>query len=187
MAASEKSPVFGLLGFVTLVYAVAFVGSEGALKALDFWYVTVDRPSWSPPIWLFVPLWTVLYGALAIAGWRVWRLPKRRAGPLLLFAALVLLAALWPWLFFVWHLLLGSVVEVFVAAVVGFLTCVIFARLDRPASLLVAPFLLWLLFATSLNAEIWRMNAPDKHVVGPDVVAKPEIDGAQTGPTRPLP
>ncbi|MFF1778030.1 tryptophan-rich sensory protein [Streptomyces virginiae] len=37
-------------------------------------------------------------------------------------------------------------------------TVVLFQRLSLPAALLLVPYLLWVAFATTLNASIWHLN-----------------------------
>src|ERR1700722_11203132 len=69
-----------LLACLTLCYLVSFASIEGALRGLSDWYPAGDKPGSAAPIWLFTPLWTVLYGLLGVALWQVWSGGSRGQG-----------------------------------------------------------------------------------------------------------
>lgn len=147
-------PLASLLVFVVLTMAAA---SFGAMFMPGEWYASLAKPSWTPPGWLFGPVWTVLYIMIAVAGWLVWRAQGLGA---LTAAWLVqlLLNAIWSYLMFGRNridlaladivLLLGTI-ALFTAAA---------WRVSRPAALLFVPYVAWVAFATGLNAAIWRLN-----------------------------
>jgi tryptophan-rich sensory protein len=58
---------------VLAVVAVQVIGGAVSVAAIrDGWYATPTKPAWTPPNWVFGPVWTVLYGMMAAAGWVVW-------------------------------------------------------------------------------------------------------------------
>ena len=67
-----------LAGFVLLCFAVAGLGGQATSSSVDTWYPALSRPSFSPPDWIFGPVWTLLYLLMAIAAWRVWSRPPSR-------------------------------------------------------------------------------------------------------------
>jgi len=148
--------MLSLLVFVALVAAAAFVGASFPPGP---WYATLTKPAWTPPDWLFAPVWTALYAAIAVAGWRLWR---RTAGrftpPLALWGVQLVLNAAWSWIFFGlrrpgWALL---DVALLFACTLGFIWT---ARRESPVSAaLFFPYALWVLFATALNFEIRRLT-----------------------------
>lgn len=156
--------LIALLTILTLCYAVAFVGATAVNSALSFWYIAIQKPSWNPPSWLFAPVWTVLYGAMGWAAWRVWSLsdldalPARKRMALGVFGFQLALNGLWSWLFFGWHLLLAACVEGVVLWIAILATTLIFWRLVRPAGLALVPYLGWVAFAVALNFAVWRLN-----------------------------
>jgi tryptophan-rich sensory protein len=150
-----------LTAFLLLVYAVAAVGGLATSHGVRDWYPTLAKPGWTPPSWLFGPVWTALYTAMAVVAWRVWRLaptdPDR--GPLLRRWALQLvLNGAWSWAFFHFR---SPAAGLFV---IGGLLLVIgamqprLARADRPSALLWTPYVLWVAFASALNLSIWNRN-----------------------------
>ncbi|MGS0684821.1 TspO/MBR family protein [Nakamurella sp. GG22] len=149
-----------LVGLLAASFAVAFVGGLSSTSGVDGWYSAAEKPPWTPPNWVFGPVWTFLYTAMAVAAWLVWRRwGWQRARPaLLLYAAQLVLNAMWTPLFFgAEQLWLGLAVIVALDVVLA-LTVVAFFRLHRLAGALMVPYLLWALYATSLNAGVAALN-----------------------------
>ncbi|MFC3277785.1 TspO/MBR family protein [Xanthomonas fragariae] len=69
---AKKPQWFGLPGWLVLCYLVAALGAMASIQAASF-YAELARPAWAPPGWLFGPVWTVLYGMMAVSVWLVWR------------------------------------------------------------------------------------------------------------------
>ena len=146
-----------LIGFVAVCFLAALTGTVFRPGA---WYERLRKPSWRPPNWLFAPVWTALYLAMACAGWLVWRTAGfGGAGvPLALFALQLLLNALWTPVFFGLHRLdigFGVIVALWFAILA---TIVAFAPVSLVAALLLVPYLAWVSFASVLNFTVWRLN-----------------------------
>jgi translocator protein len=151
-----KQDIPSLLVFLLAVFMTAIIGSWFAPGP---WYAALNKPSWTPPNWLFGPVWSLLYVAIAVAGWRVWRQPTaQRPTLLLLWSAQLILNGAWSWLFFGLRapglalldiVLLLCVIVFFVAAA---------RSRNRVAAWLFVPYGLWVGFATALNFSIWRIN-----------------------------
>jgi len=145
-----------LAPFVALVTATA---SSGALFPPSTWYLDLTKPSWTPPSWVFGPVWTLLYVGIAVAGWRVWRSQHKNAKAVLgLWGVQLVLNAVWSWLFFGLHQPSWALAEILVLlGVIG--VFVVKARpVSRTAAALFVPYGLWVLYATALNFAIWRLN-----------------------------
>jgi tryptophan-rich sensory protein len=152
---------FQLLGLVMFLAASALVAGLGGLATaanVDGWYATSDRAPWSPPNWVFGPVWTVLYTAMAAAAWLVWR---RRAdgsrAALLAYAVQLALNLLWTPVFFGLYPALGTTalwlafIIIVALAVAVAVTVLRFGPISRTAGLLMLPYLSWIVFASSLN------------------------------------
>ncbi len=149
-----------LAGLLVASFLVAFVGGLSSTSGVDGWYADAQKPPWTPPNWLFGPVWTVLYTAMAVAAWLVWRrYGWRDARPaLLLYAGQLALNAIWTPLFFgAEQLWLGLAVIVALDVVLAF-TVVAFYRRHRLAGVLLMPYLAWALYATTLNAGVAALN-----------------------------
>lgn len=146
----------GLLLFVLGTFAVAAIGSAATVGGLDPWYAQLDKPPWTPPSWLFGPVWTALYLAMAVAAWRVWRAGGRGAtAALVAYGVQLALNAAWSVLFFGLRSPGAALVDIVVLLGAIAVTMRLFARHDRPAVWLLAPYAGWVAFATALNAAIW--------------------------------
>ncbi|MCK6480111.1 MAG: tryptophan-rich sensory protein [Planctomycetes bacterium] len=145
--------VFLLLSFGAAAFGARFAPGE--------WYVALRKPPWNPPGWVFGPVWTALYAAMAVAAWRVWRAaPPARARPALAaWAVQLVLNAAWSWLFFGLRepgLAFAEILALWAAILA---TTVLFLRRDRAAGWLMVPYLAWVSFAAVLNFVLWRLNA----------------------------
>lgn len=147
--------MFSLVVFIAIVAAAAITGGQFMPGE---WYAQLAKPSWTPPGWLFGPVWTVLYVMIALAGWLVWRDGKRAAIPLALWGAQMVLNAAWSWLFFGLHRPGTALVEILVLLALIAAFALAAWPVSRTASILFVPYALWVSFATALNFAIWRLN-----------------------------
>jgi len=143
-----------------LCLVVAGIGGRWTAGEITGWYRTLARPSIAPPNWVFGPVWTLLYGLMAFAAWRVWlsQSSPGRSLALGLFLAQLALNLAWTWIFFSKHALGAALVEVVVLWVAIGATALAFGRVEPGAGWLMAPYLVWVTFASVLNAEFWRLN-----------------------------
>ena len=149
-----------LLGAVAVCFGVAALGSLFTTPSLADWYADINKPSWTPPSWLFAPVWTLLFAMMATAVWLVWLRAGFSGAPaaLVLFAAQLVLNALWSALFFAARNPGAAFAEVLVLWLAIAATALLFAPIDIIAALLLIPYLIWVGFAAVLNFAILRMN-----------------------------
>lgn len=147
--------LLGLLPFLLLVAAAAAFGVTFQPGA---WYEALRKPPGTPPDWLFGPVWTVLYLAIAVAAWRVWRARPGPSTAIVLWGAQLALNAAWSWLFF--GLERPGLALLDIGALLGLLafTTAAFLEVDRTAGLLFIPYVAWVGYATYLNAGLWWLG-----------------------------
>lgn len=150
-----------LVIFMALSFGAAFIGGLFTSASVDGWYRTLLKPAWSPPSWIFGPVWTLLYLAMAIAAWLVWRrrLFSNVSTALSLFAVQLVLNAAWSAFFFGLQSPLLAFVNIVLLWGAILATMIAFARVAKISGWLFAPYILWVTFAAALNFAIWRMNA----------------------------
>jgi benzodiazapine receptor len=147
------------LGSLALFIALVLGGGLviGFVSAPGAWYATLSKPPFSPPNWIFAPVWSTLYIMIAIAGWRIWR-RTRNSAPMKLWWGQLALNFIWSPIFFSGHridIALGIIVLLLIA-ILGFITLT--WRQDKIASLLFTPYAAWVAFASVLNGAIWLLN-----------------------------
>lgn len=152
------------LAFGALSYGASAIGALVMKKKGPpdgRWYRSLPKPSFQPPSWVFGPVWTALYGAIAYSGYRIWRAPKsrERTRALALWGTQLALNGAWTPLFFGAHRTRLALVDLVAldAAAVAYVAAA--AKVDKQAAAIVSPYLAWLAFATTLNASIAAKTA----------------------------
>ena len=157
---SVTSSRVGLAVFAGLTAAAAVIGTLATKKGLRPWFRSLNKPPFQPPDWVFGPVWTVLYGAMTVSAWRVWRQPPspQRTTALGLWGVQLGLNAAWSVLFFAERKPRAALADI--GALVGALSAysLVARKVDRQAAWLMVPYLGWCGFAAVLNAEIVRRN-----------------------------
>ncbi len=97
-----KHPWLALVLLIVVCFAVAGLGGLTTTPNIPNWYAGLAKPSWTPPGWLFGPVWSVLYLSMAVAAWLVWR-KGNAVVPMTLFGVQLVFNAAWSWLFFGLH------------------------------------------------------------------------------------
>jgi benzodiazapine receptor len=145
---------WSLVVFILLVVCAA---SSGAFFRPGEWYRALRKPRWTPPNWLFGPVWSVLYVMIAIAGWLVW---SEQPGSLAMWiwGAQLVVNGTWSGVFFGMRRMdLGFYdIGLLWLLVAGFIVAA--ASVSATASLLFVPYLVWVSIAGALNWTVWRMN-----------------------------
>ena len=146
---------------IGLALAVAAIGGLATSSSVGSWYVTLNKPSFNPPSAVFGPVWTALYILMALAAWRVWRSPAaedKRRPALILYGVQLALNLAWSLIFFGLRRPDLAMIEIAVLLAAIVATTAAFARIDRPAAWMMAPYIAWVSFASVLNFAIWRLN-----------------------------
>jgi benzodiazapine receptor len=170
MSVTDRAPdppqfsALAIFGGVTALAAA--LGGWLTSRGVGGWFKTLRKPPFNPPDWVFGPVWTVLYAAMAAAAWLVWRRGPARDDvqrSTRLFGAQLGLNVLWSGLFFALKsplLALAEIVTLWSAIALWLRSA---ARIDARARWLIVPYLAWVSFATLLNASIWWLNRGRSH------------------------
>ncbi len=147
-------------GYVVASFSAAAVGAIVNDRAIEGWYRTLEKPSWTPPDEVFAPVWTLLYAAMAISAWLVWK-SKQQApvgGALTLWWLGLVLNVGWNIAFFALESPGAGVAVIALLWVTLVATTVRFFQVRRLPGWLMVPYLGWVSFASALNLAIWRLN-----------------------------
>ncbi|RZJ61036.1 MAG: tryptophan-rich sensory protein [Flavobacterium sp.] len=151
-----------ILIMVVTCVGVGYLSGVVTRDSVDTWFTTLEKPVFNPPNWLFAPVWTTLYVMMGVAAGLVWdRIDVQREAvrkALLFFAIQLALNALWSILFFGLQNPLLALIEIVVLWLMIYETFVQFNKINKFAGYLFIPYILWVTFATVLNASIWWLN-----------------------------
>lgn len=156
----QKKLWISLVVFILLCLIVQIVGSFWTKETVSTWYPTLVKPSWTPPDWIFGPVWSALYLMIAIAGWLIYRAEysHKRTVALMLFGGQLALNFIWSFLFFSLRSPALGLIDIIFLWLFITLTIIKAWPVRRLASFLLIPYFVWVTYATSLNAGIWLLN-----------------------------
>jgi benzodiazapine receptor len=146
---------------VVAVVAASALGQVATYPNLAPWYANLAKPWFTPPSWVFGPVWTALYLLMGFALWRILRAPSNVAGrrlAVVLFGLQLILNAAWSWMFFWANSPVLGMINIVPQLLIILATNMAFARVDRVAALCLVPLAVWVAYASVLNAAIWQLN-----------------------------
>ena len=149
-----------LVGFILLPVIVGITASIATQSSVDTWYLTLEKPFFNPPNWLFAPVWTTLYVLMGVSAYMIHTQAPSAMRTLAMdvFYFQLFLNFLWSWLFFWFQSPLLGLICIIFLLVVLIVMIRRFYGLNKTAAVLQIPYLLWILFATSLNTAILYLN-----------------------------
>ncbi|MBQ4802904.1 tryptophan-rich sensory protein [Aquimarina sp. MMG015] len=146
---------------VLLCLLIGFLSSIATQTSITSWYPGLQKPSFTPPNWLFAPVWTALYIMMGIAAGIVWSkgfYHKWVKTALYHFGFQLLLNAAWSIFFFGLRNPLIALVDILALFILLLFTIRWFKVVNSTAAYLLIPYLIWVAYATALNFAIWQLN-----------------------------
>lgn len=146
---------------VTICLAVGYLSSFATQSSVNEWFLSLNKPVFNPPNWVFAPVWTVLYILMGVAAGLVW---SKGFHHLLVKTALyhfvfqLLLNASWSIVFFGLKEPFWALLVILTLLILLCLTFRWFRVVSKLAAWLLVPYILWVCFATVLNYKIWELN-----------------------------
>jgi len=157
----DVKDILKLIASIFVCQLAGMIGAVATSTSIQTWYVTLNKPFFTPPNWLFAPVWLTLYTLMGISLFLVWRLgiqdpPVQSA--LAIFGIQVLLNAFWSIAFFGLRSPLAGLSVILILWIAIAATIVKFLPLSKPAGLLLIPYILWVSIAAALNLAIVLLN-----------------------------
>ena len=151
---------FRLIASVLISQAAGVIGSLFTVQNIPTWYATLNKPSFSPPNYLFGPVWITLYFMIGISFFLVWRESDtfNIKIPVIMFSVQMVLNAVWSIIFFGLKNPMFAFFEIILLWVFIILCIITYYPVSKAASWLMVPYLLWVSFASVLNFKIWMLN-----------------------------
>ncbi len=156
-----KQKIFRFIVSFVLCQGAGLIGTVFTVGAIQNWYVYLNKPEFSPPNWLFGPVWTILYTLMAVALFLVWqtgltnRLTKTAFW---VFIGHLAVNALWSVLFFGLKSPALALIDIVLLWILIVVSMSLFYKIKKVTFWLLLPYLLWVTFATFLNFYIWKLN-----------------------------
>lgn len=146
---------------IVICQLAGVAGSVFTFPNITTWYAALNKPAFTPPNWVFGPVWLTLYTLMGISLWLIWEKKaekKKRDAAFCVFGAQLALNASWSFLFFgLRSPFAGLVILLTLITMLGY-TMFRFYKIDRRATYLLVPYLLWVMVATYLNFGVWVLN-----------------------------
>jgi translocator protein len=161
MSKKTIPPIYKLIIAILVCEAVGITSALLSNTNNNAWFNTLIKPSWNPPAYLFGPVWTILYLLMGIALWLVWKSDApylKKTNAMSIFFFQLFFNFCWSILFFRFHSPLLALINIVIMIVTITATMFSFATINRRASWLLVPYIMWVSFATLLNFTIWVMN-----------------------------
>jgi benzodiazapine receptor len=157
----DVKDILKLIASIVVCQLAGMIGALATSASIQTWYVTLNKPFFTPPNWLFAPVWLTLYTLMGISLFLVWRQgvqdrPVQIA--LALFGVQLLLNAFWSIAFFGLRSPLAGLSVILMLWIAIAATIVKFLSLSKPAGLLLVPYILWVSIAAALNLAIVLLN-----------------------------
>ncbi len=146
---------------ISVPLAVGVLSGVATARGVTEWYPTLTRPAFTPPSWIFGPVWTLLYLMMGFAAFLVWQWGLEAAGvrvALVAFLVQLALNGLWSLLFFGLRAPGAAFVDIILLWLAIAVTTWLFWRVVHVAGALMLPYLAWVTFAAVLNGSIWSLN-----------------------------
>jgi translocator protein len=156
----NKSQIAKLIVSLLLPLGLGAIAGIFTSHAVPEWYATLSKPSFSPPNWIFGPVWTLLYILSGISLFLIWKLEvsKERNKAILFFGLQLLMNFGWSFIFFYFHNIGLAVIEIIVLWISIVIMLIQFYKIKPLAAYLNIAYLLWVTFATILNASYYFLN-----------------------------
>lgn len=155
-----------LVLFIVLAQMAGIIGSFFTADAIGSWYIFLDKPTFTPPGWVFGPVWVTLYALMGIATYIVWNArsglnrlqAQARDRGFWLFWVHLVFNALWSILFFGFQNPLWGLIDIAVLGVMVLLITIYYLRVSTVAGGLMLLYFVWILYAAALNLGIFILN-----------------------------
>ncbi len=158
----KKSDILKLIVSLIICQLAGFVGSLFTTPSIPTWYASLDKPAFTPPNWVFSPVWISLFVVMGISLFLVWQKSLHYpgvSGALFWFGIQLILNMLWSVLFFGLKSPFLAFIGIIFLWVAILLTMIKSFKVSRLAGVLFVPYILWVSFAAFLNFSIWSLNA----------------------------
>jgi translocator protein len=151
--------IWKLVISLIIPFFASVIGGFFTASSVSTWYVTLNKPFFNPPSWVFGPMWTFLYFLMGISLYFVWiNKAKNKKSAFTIFGIQMFLNAVWSVLFFGFQNPLFAFIEIILLWFAILFMIIYFYRINKTSAYLLIPYILWVSFAAVLNFSIFILN-----------------------------
>ncbi len=156
----QSSNFTSLSGFVALCLSISAIGGAVTHTSVNTWYQELEKPIYTPPDWVFSPVWISLYLMMGISAWLIWLNAdsKARRYPLTVFGVQLVLNLAWSFIFFGARAVGWAFIEICFLWIAIAANIRVFWQVDKLAGWLLVPYIMWVTYAVVLNGAIYSLN-----------------------------
>ncbi|MBO6620822.1 MAG: tryptophan-rich sensory protein [Balneola sp.] len=146
---------------IALCLLIGFLSGISTSESISGWYSSLEKPFFNPPNWIFGPVWTFLYILMGMALGKIWSSDisgKEKNKAIFVFGSQLVINALWSIFFFGMQNPILAFIDIIILIILIVYTIKLFKPINRMASWLLYPYLVWVSFATVLNLSIILLN-----------------------------
>lgn len=150
-----------LIVSILICQLAGFIGSIFTAPSIPTWYASLKKPGFSPPNWVFAPVWIILFLLMGISLYIIWNRGlehEKVKSAIIIFSVQLILNILWSFLFFGLKSPFLAFLEIILLWLVILINIIRFYNISKTAGLLLLPYILWVSFAAVLNFFIWWLN-----------------------------
>ena len=157
----RASDIIKLIFSIGICLYAGYAGSTFTASEVDTWYRLLDKPSFTPPDWVFAPVWTILYVLMGVSLFLVWRqgINDESRKAVMAFSAQLAINVSWSIVFFGLKSLSGGLIVISMLWIAIIITMIQFNRTSKLAAIILAPYLAWVSYAAMLNVSIVILNS----------------------------
>ena len=147
---------FLIFGFVT--FSASFIGSIATITSKEPWYSSLNKSGLNPPDWVFAPVWTILYLFMTIAIWSAWHKNYKDLNIIYIYLMHLFFNTTWSIVFFVFHNIFAALINLII--IIGFIIILMvqYKKISNLSFILMIPYLLWCIYALTLNTSLYILN-----------------------------
>lgn len=146
-----------LIVAILICQLAGVIGSFFTMPSIPTWYAGLNKPSFSPPNWVFAPVWVTLFTLMGISLYLIWNKGFKRL-PITLFSIQLALNVAWSVIFFGLQSMFYAFIEIIILWISILITILSFYKVSKKAALLLLPYIVWVTIAMTLNYYVWILN-----------------------------
>ena len=153
-----KNKFISFILFFIITYSASFVGSLVTINFKEPWYSELVRSNFTPPDWVFAPVWTTLYLMMTLAIWFFWHSKNRDFKTVYIYLIHIFFNTTWSVIFFGFHNISLALINLIILIFFIIILILRFKSVNNVSSYLMIPYLLWTSYALFLNISLLILN-----------------------------